>query len=581
MNNLVARIFSVLVISTLILLAVPTDAAAQTTPAAQISDLVIDRVDDGFEISFTLRVQNMRGRQIRVGAWVVDADTDTFIFGLNTDPDFLDPQGKITAQSVTTPSYDKSLWDSGKGKAYTLYLPDKVFPSGPYSWYPYIEVQIDETGENILDDNGYFSYITAEGPHPNPDSGGDVSGEGSGTNPSGADCPLSSKYEYGFYNISDIHCFKSIVIFIHGVASDPSVYQNWKSGLFSGDYPELGNTLYISFNWEADSINQASDQVGGRANSVNGMSDRAFFAVWKLGQTVARMQKLFPELPITIVSHSQGTVVTLAALQEGMTADFWVLMGSPLDQEIVAYCEDGEETDLALAASGVKQAVWNLWSEDDDIAALKGGIGAYGLATPCGDESWYGSNVYDDEIPGIDHFEFMGDDNSWWDFEHMRDQMTGEQFDYLLYALGGGDSEPVGYLSEDIGKFNSDASWANLEPWYYPNQTTGRSWSFPDHDHDSFYYTFLLPQGLLTGWYMDDKDRAEYQISCSSGTPQVRIVDAVDSVFNYGTDWVRVYDYYSDEYSVGGFYDATIWVQLYNAEPGIAECELTMEAWDD
>ena len=397
-------------------------------------------------------------------------------------------------------------------------------------------------------------------------------------------CTLSSKYPSSVRSkASKFYCINSVVVLVHGVNTSASVYRDWIQYFFSSrKFPELSGTLYVSVNWASDSINQASDQVGGRANSSVGMSDRAWFAVWKLGQTVARMQKRFPGVPISIVSHSQGSIVTLAALQEGMRVNNWVLMGSPLDREIVAHCEEGENTFLEYASRNVSGWVWNLWSTEDDIAALKGGIGRFGLRTPCFvGGGWYGQNVYDTHIPGIDHF----GDNSWWDAAHLVSQMPSKAFDSLKYVLSGSGAKPIGFLREDLDGFNQiDFAWADRPPEMRTAQNEYRTWDFQDHNYDSIYLDLLLPQGLLTGWYMDDKDRGHYAVQCTKGSANVRIQEAVWSTFNDGENWIWAQEgkvVERKKWNVDGIYDATLWVQIQNNLPGIAECTLFFEAWDD
>jgi len=394
-------------------------------------------------------------------------------------------------------------------------------------------------------------------------------------------CPLSSNYGVSWDSSMSVTCLRSIVIFVHGVNSSSNVYSQWIDGLFkSGNYPELSNTFYVWFDWRGDALTQASDQVGGRANSVTGMSDRAFYAVWKLGQTVARIKRLFPELPITIVSHSQGSLVTLAALQEGMTLDNWILMGSPLDKEIVAGCEAGENVDLVFAARQVRGWVWNFSSDEDFWAGIEGGIGTYGLQGRCDGQS-YGSNVYNMAIPNIDHF----GGTSWWDFDHIRSSMTSEQFNWLLLTLTANNGNLIGYLKGDIDWFNSSVfPFAADIPMMCVGQEFCVEYRFQDSDYDSFYYDFLLPQGLLTGWYMDDKDRGRYTLTCWIGGASVRMLGAQWSTFDEGQDWMYVAqgNDYDSSYTVDSWVnDATLWVQIYNADPGISQCTLWFEAWDD
>ena len=152
----------------------------------------------------------------------------------------------------------------------------------------------------------------------------------------------------------------------------------------------------------------ASDSVGLRTNRFYGLSTLQWRGVDKLKLIVADIKSwrthdpLLKDEPINIVAHSQGTIITLAALQEGMTVDNVIFMGSPMDQDIV---RNAEENTLLKIASANATSITNLWSSSDDVAALKGGIGHEGLHS-----SNITGNVGDIELAGVDHYGARG----WW-----------------------------------------------------------------------------------------------------------------------------------------------------------------------
>lgn len=132
-------------------------AAAQSQPAAQISDLVYEQTSDGIWIRFTLEVQNMSGQEVRVGLWAVNAESGEFVRMAGSDQTYSDPKGLLTLQDVVTPNYDNTIWDTSAGKAFKLFIPFSAFPGGNYSWYPYIEVQDNANGNDFLEGNNHFT----------------------------------------------------------------------------------------------------------------------------------------------------------------------------------------------------------------------------------------------------------------------------------------------------------------------------------------------------------------------------------------------------------------------------------------
>ncbi|MCG3136945.1 MAG: hypothetical protein HJJLKODD_00783 [Phycisphaerae bacterium] len=91
-------------------------------------------------------------------------------------------------------------------------------------------------------------------------------------------------------------------------------------------------------------------------------------------------QDLKSQEPITVIAHSQGTILTLRALQEGAEIDNLIMMGSPLDIWQSGWWGTSytPDNDLIKAKEHIRGKVFNYWSNGDEWAGFKGGIGANG-----------------------------------------------------------------------------------------------------------------------------------------------------------------------------------------------------------
>jgi pimeloyl-ACP methyl ester carboxylesterase len=126
----------------------------------------------------------------------------------------------------------------------------------------------------------------------------------------------------------------AINILVHGVWSDQAVFGEFERKVVG---TELAGTWTVKFDWGEDLPFQASEAVGGRAHSVTGMSDQGFVAAAKLKDVVVQLRALVgDEVPINLITHSQGSVIALCCLQEGMVVDNWILMGSPLGKTVIS-----------------------------------------------------------------------------------------------------------------------------------------------------------------------------------------------------------------------------------------------------
>jgi len=373
----------------------------------------------------------------------------------------------------------------------------------------------------------------------------------------------------------------SIVVFIHGVNTSPeSAYTTFLNGISQAKLP---HTLFIQIRWPSVSAPEASDSVGGRAYVAYGMPHDAWTGVAKLKNAVGACRDVFgPNVPITILAHSQGTVITLAALQEGMKVDHWILMGSPLDRE--NSIQNGSyNTDLGAAARNVSGKVVNLWSWSDDTARLKGGIGGFGL--PESIHTYTGDNIIDVEIKGVDHYGAAG----WWAMEWLKPGYSGAWVSHRgtmdrdgILNLMHGETPRLNTKKRitALGVIQKNA----LNATELDGSSENGSW-YGDANYNVFKKRFYLTQGMRSGVYFSDKDRCTSTVECLQGSLRYRIRQAVGSEFNKGTAWTTLGlgASLAESYMVDSlFSDAVLWLEIEGvAEDGVTIVDVNFEAWDD
>lgn len=232
----------------------------------------------------------------------------------------------------------------------------------------------------------------------------------------------------------------SVVLLVHGIRSggNPANQDLYSYQAFRDwGNTHLGKAKLIDFNWaingDADSANQASIRVGQRTDLVSGMSNRAWRGSDRLIDAIATVRgKIGPKARLSIVAHSQGTVLTLRALQDlegNHHVDNVVFMGSPLFERIIE--QGNDNTRMSDAMQRVQGTLLNISSPQDDVlnrtlAALRttpgGCIGSRGLPRNIrnlGQATQHEhllewtiekKRILSIELRGIDHF---GNDG-WW-----------------------------------------------------------------------------------------------------------------------------------------------------------------------
>ena len=320
---------------------------------------------------------------------------------------------------------------------------------------------------------------------------------------------------------------RSVIILVHGVASSPKTYKNFVKEISD---VHLKKSWVVQFNWSGEALVQASNGVGSRAYYFQGLSTHGFAAVAKLKDVVAQIREILPDTPIQIVAHSQGTIVTLAALQEGMKVDNWILMGSPLSRHNIK--TGNKNTRLGQAAKNVSGKIINFWSAGEDTARYAAGlaIGANGLPLRVYQIDKIRTrgeiqNIIDVEVEDVAH-------SQWWESDWILRQKHAwaghydrPKFHKLLQGREtGGDGTPTKAFQE-IAAFAKKGTrtlpWRNI---------------FGSGPRDSFEFTFTLTENMVNGIFYERKYLADYDITCEQGKCEFRISAATRNEFKYHSD---------------------------------------------
>ncbi len=361
---------------------------------------------------------------------------------------------------------------------------------------------------------------------------------------------------------------RSVIMLVHGVNTDTRSYTRFKERIWA---PELADSALLEVHWGRESCVHASGSVGERPNLVVGMSNKAWVGVSKLKDVTAQCRRIVgPSVPITVLCHSQGAVIALAALQEGLTVDNLIMLGATLGTESVR--TGARNTRLGLAARQVRGTVFNLWSSSDQtVQFAKGGIGGRGLPGQIPD--YTSGNLRDVRIDKVDHT----GDTGWWAMGWLRPEYHkswhGATRDEVMAALRGpGPTQPL--------TTQQQTELAALQD--YARRDTFAGW-FGEGDDDALTYTFTLLPGLMNGVHFDDKDWCQATVTCREGRVRCRIQAAPWSRFDRGTAW-RTLDAGQTamlSYALEGIHkDAMVFLQVEGLSTPFARAECAFTAKD-
>lgn len=364
----------------------------------------------------------------------------------------------------------------------------------------------------------------------------------------------------------------SIVILIHGVYSNSDVFSRFQTKVADRKLP---GAWIVPFDWGPEPVFNASSNVGNRASVGNGMSKQAFVAAAKLKEVVGRIREnLGDEVPINIVAHSQGTIVTLAALQEGMSIDNWILLGSTLSQENIS--SGAFNTRLADGAKNVRGKVINFWSQADRTVSWVGGagIGCSGLPhlIQKQERSTTGSlNIEDQEVVSVNHFGEEG----WWDCDWLceDDKRKWEKgvSKQSVYSLLHGPLTGVAPVTDAFKAIQGFASAGTRKrPW------RGIFGSRNKNEHST---TFTLTKGMSNGIFFDRKQASAFEVECVVGACEFQLMSGAGNDF---TDHSEAKTLKAGESAKGNYQSKeasqTIFLVAKGTGDGITKVRCTLKA---
>ena len=238
----------------------------------------------------------------------------------------------------------------------------------------------------------------------------------------------------GYFGVSGIDPSGLATIYVHGVGASSAGLSDFTDKALKAILPEKGCvtqlTFYMSWSFHTakgkkdNAVTNASDNIGVRPPTgtwksglnTSGMSSQQWMGVDKLKKMVKKLKAIIKNdknlkgEKINIIAHSQGTLITLAALQEGMKVNDVVFMGSPMDLDADNLREPGNNTDI-LAGLSNADSITNLWSPQDRIAAGKGGIGGFGMPDVFKNTANLNRGLNDIALPNVTH---AGTTSGWW-----------------------------------------------------------------------------------------------------------------------------------------------------------------------
>lgn len=430
---------------------------------------------------------------------------------------------------------------------------------------------------------------------------------------------------------------KSIVILIHGVNAGGQLkevndyaYEDFHKFAKNA----LGGALLIDFHWGVEPLSYSSNRVGTRADQFVGMSDFGWAASAKLKELVARLRDAIGEnVKISIVAHSQGSVISLAAIEEGLPIDNWILLGSPLGDVIIS--DGSAQSSMIRAAQNVRSRIVNLYSSSDDVVGwLKpiftaGGIGIGSRGLPAmlegrlpsdasdnllirppifGDarfsiESWDREFVWDKNnqtceirsvpLKGVHHFgeagwwscKWLSNDNNehWLKSDFKRETLVGmlRGSSPLLKQ----EADPyANFAKAKVRKSSSSSKSDTLNP---PGIRPDGDTIFGSGANDDLAeYTFTLTKGMRTGFHFDDKDQIEFEVKALKGSADVQLKVARmyewenDLAFPRRPRALREGEKFADKYTVPSIYDATLFLELVGTSENVAKIWCKVHARD-
>lgn len=182
---------------------------------------------------------------------------------------------------------------------------------------------------------------------------------------------------------------RNVTILVHGVNTDAAWFKlvdTEMSKYQDGIYVESGiehNVRYgvIPFSWgDYENKSQGGNPVYA-VDEVRQMFQNTWDGFDRIyqGHAAVRLKELIDEVrklgvqQVNVIAHSNGTAVTCGALMLGATLENVIFMGSPLDADATR-----TQNEIKRSITRINGKIYNFWSNGDEWAWFKGGIGAAG-----------------------------------------------------------------------------------------------------------------------------------------------------------------------------------------------------------
>lgn len=278
----------------------------------------------------------------------------------------------------------------------------------------------------------------------------------------------------------------SILILVHGLDDNPAD-GCYKKFIEHAD-ANLKSTWVLPFNWHYDAFAKMKrSTVGNRTDMIYGLTDEAWGGVGKLKDLVGQINLHFAGQdipPVNILSDGQGTLLVLAALQEGMKIDNWVLMNSTIDRDQLV---SKNLRKFKKALSSVDGTMINVHEDDPDWdpVSLRYGWGNLSLALN-NNKKLVSLELKDEADP--------------WGVPNWLKVQLMEKLAIPLSAVA---SKPNATL-QTFGK-------RELGKWH-------------SADSNTFNHTFSLVKGMSNGLFFENSRSADFDLKLISGQVDVQVL---------------------------------------------------------
>lgn len=384
--------------------------------------------------------------------------------------------------------------------------------------------------------------------------------------------------------------YDAAIIFVHGVNTDPNWnFRNMERELRARWPEQMRRVAVVKLFWGYVPGNEWSSVIGTRTDQTWGLSDLAWSGPAKLCDAIGRVQAtLGVDTKICVMAYSQGTCITVAALQEGLEIDNLILMGSPLDQGGIV--RHSHNTHLPQAFERVRGEIINCSSDSDWMSGVGAGtsaagsffaggglngksVGGHGLPKAIKDLP----KVHSLHLDNVDHTVLQ--DEGWWDAHWIRpggDNWQGISPEHFIRVAtcANHDKRPHAASPRELEALDEHREHLIAD--------TRRGWS--DERGSGFSDRVYIPAKTTMRWHHDDRHHAEYSVEAIDGFVIARLCHAVYDDFSCDERWLSIGMKEGPKggaRSVSGSEDATFMLEVNNTRNFPTVVDIKFRTWRD